>query len=52
MGGFTTLSSLGLDTLTLAHEGRRLAALWNVAGQVGLGLASTFAGYGLGLRGV
>ncbi len=50
LGGFTTFSSFGLDTLTLAHEGRRLAALWNVTGQVGLGLACTFAGYALGLR--
>jgi CrcB protein len=50
LGGFTTFSSFGLDTLTLAHEGRPLAALWNVIGQVGLGLASTFAGYALALR--
>ena len=50
LGGFTTFSSFGLDTLTLAHEGREVAALWNVAGQVGLGLACTFGGYALGLR--
>jgi CrcB protein len=50
LGGFTTFSSFGLDTLTLVHEGRRLAAAWNVAGQVGLSLLSVFAGYALGLR--
>ena len=50
LGGFTTFSSFGLDTLTLAHEGRDVAAFWNVAGQVGLGLACTFAGYALGVR--
>ncbi len=50
LGGFTTFSSFGLDTLTLAHEGRPVAALWNVVGQVGLGLACTCAGYALALR--
>lgn len=50
LGGFTTFSSFGLDTLTLVHEGRRMAALWNVAGQVGLGLLSVFLGYALAVR--
>ena len=45
LGGFTTFSSLGLDTLTLAHDGRPLAAAANVALQVGLGLAAVFLGF-------
>jgi CrcB protein len=50
LGGFTTFSSFGLDTLTLVHEGRRMAAAWNVAGQVGLGLLSVFLGYALAVK--
>jgi CrcB protein len=50
LGGFTTFSSLGLDTLSLAQEGRRAAAMWNVAGQVGLGLVSVFAAYAAAVR--
>lgn len=50
LGGFTTFSSFGLDTLTLVHEGRRLAAFGNVAGQVGLGLLGVFLGYALAVR--
>ena len=45
LGGFTTFSSFGLDTLTLAHDGRPLAAAANVALQVGLGLAAVFLGF-------
>jgi len=45
MGGFTTFSSLGLDTLTLVQEGRVAQAAGNVAIQVGVGLAAVFAGY-------
>jgi len=47
IGGFTTFSSFGLDTFTLAHTGRAAAAFWNVALQVGLGLAGVFAGFHL-----
>lgn len=50
LGGFTTFSSFGLDTLTLAHEGRPLTAIANVAVQVGIGLAAVFAGYALAVR--
>ena len=50
LGGFTTFSSFGLDTLALVNEGRRMAAVWNVVGQVGLGLLSVFAGYALAVR--
>src|SRR5262245_46374327 len=38
LGRFTTFSSFGLDTFTLAHHGDRTAAFANVVGQVGLGL--------------
>ena len=50
LGGFTTFSSFGLDTLTLAHEGRHAAALGNILLQVGVGLPSVFAGYAIGVR--
>jgi fluoride exporter len=45
LGGFTTFSSFGLDTLTLARSGHTAAAFWNVAGQVGLGLAAVWVGF-------
>jgi CrcB protein len=48
LGGFTTFSSFGLDTLTLVHEGRRWLAIGNVLIQVGLGLLLVFGGYWLG----
>jgi fluoride exporter len=47
LGGFTTFSSLGLDTLTLVHESRVGLAASNVLLQVGLGLAVLFACYSL-----
>jgi CrcB protein len=50
LGGFTTFSSFGLDTLVLVREGRQLAAAVNVAGQVVLGLAAVLAGYAAGVR--
>jgi len=48
LGGFTTFSSFGLDTLTLATTGDRWLALWNVAGQVVIGIGAVFAGFYLG----
>src|SRR3954468_17748128 len=33
LGGFTTFSSFGLDTFTLAHGGDHTLAFWNVVGQ-------------------
>jgi fluoride exporter len=45
LGGFTTFSSFGLDSFTLAHGGRTGAAAANVAIQVGIGLALVAAGY-------
>jgi CrcB protein len=49
LGGFTTFSSFGLDTFTIGHGGDHAAALWNVVGQVGLGLGGVWLGYYLGL---
>ena len=49
LGGFTTFSSFGLDTFTLAHGGNHAAAFWNVAGQIGLGLGAVWLGFNLGV---
>ncbi len=49
LGGFTTFSSFGLDTFTLAHGGDHTTAFWNVVGQVALGLGGVWLGYNLGL---
>lgn len=48
LGGFTTFSTFGLDTFTLAQGGQYEAAFWNVAGQVALGLAGVWLGFHLG----
>ena len=50
LGGFTTFSSFMLDSLTLVHTGAPTTAALNLAGQLALGLALTFAGYYIGLR--
>jgi CrcB protein len=47
LGGFTTFSAFGLDTVTLVSEGRAGAALLNVALQLTLGLGAAFLGYTL-----
>ena len=47
LGGFTTFSSFGLDTMTLVRGGAVVVALVNVAGQIGVGIASVFAGFWL-----
>jgi CrcB protein len=49
LGGFTTFSSFGLDTLTLMHEGRTAAALANVVVQVVAGVGAVFLGYNAAL---
>jgi fluoride exporter len=49
LGGFTTFSTFGLDTFTLAHGGEHAAAFWNVVGQVGLGVGAVYLGYHMGL---
>jgi CrcB protein len=45
LGGFTTFSTFGLDTMTLARTGALGAALLNVALQVGVGLAAVYVGF-------
>ena len=50
LGGFTTFSSFGLDTFTLAHGGRADVAAFNVAIQVAVGCALVAAGYAAGAR--
>ena len=50
LGGFTTFSSFGLDTLTLLQEGRASAAAANVAVQVGLGVLAVWAGFAIASR--
>jgi CrcB protein len=47
LGGFTTYSSFGLDTFTLAHTGHAAAAFWNVAAHIVLGLGAVYAAYAL-----
>lgn len=46
LGGFTTFSAFGVETLTLVREGRAAAAL----GYVALSLACGLGGVALGLR--
>lgn len=50
LGGFTTFSSFGLDTLVLVRDGRAALAIANVAIQVGVGLGAVALGYALGAR--
>ena len=49
LGGFTTFSSFGLDTFTLAHGGAHARAFWNVVGQLTLGLGGVWLGFYLAL---
>ena len=51
LGGFTTFSTFGLDTITLARTHAVTPALWNVTGQVVLGLLAVQAGIFLTSRG-
>ena len=48
LGGFTTFSAFGLDTFTLIHEGRPIAAFANVVVQSAGGIAGVALGYSLG----
>ena len=45
LGGFTTFSSLMLDTLTLTHAREGSLAFSNVLGQTAMGLIAVYAGY-------
>jgi CrcB protein len=50
LGGFTTFSTFGLDTITLIRAGAALQAALNVAMQVGIGLAAVYGGLLIGER--
>jgi CrcB protein len=50
LGGFTTFSGVGVDTLALVQEGRGLTAAANVALQIAVGLAALAVAYALGRR--
>ena len=50
LGGFTTFSTFGLDTITLARTHSMSAALWNVTAHVVIGLLAVQAGIVLGGR--
>jgi fluoride exporter len=49
LGGFTTFSSVMLDTFTLGHGGAHALAFSNVAVQIAFGLIAMWAGYHLGV---
>jgi CrcB protein len=49
LGGFTTFSSLMLDSFTLAEGHHASAAFLNVAGQVIFGYAAAYVGFRLGV---
>ena len=49
LGGFTTFSSLMLDSLTLFHSGSVTSAALNLMGQLAVGLALVVVGYRIGL---
>jgi CrcB protein len=48
LGGFTTFSAYGLDTLTLARGGHSGLALANAVGQMVVGLGAVWLGFTVG----
>jgi fluoride exporter len=48
LGGFTTFSSFGLDTLVLARGGQAGLAAFNAVGQPVVGLAAVWLGFAAG----
>jgi fluoride exporter len=44
LGGYTTFSSFGYETMVLMKDGSQVAALTNVLGQVVLGLTAVWLG--------
>jgi CrcB protein len=50
LGGYTTFSSFGYETLALARDGEALRAALNVAAHVAAGLAAVWIGYVLAAR--
>jgi fluoride exporter len=51
LGGFTTFSSLMLDTLVLWQAGSSTRAVANLIGQLVIGCVLVYLGYRLGLQG-
>ena len=49
LGGFTTFSAFGLETLTMLKDGQLLLAALNAGGSVALGLAAVWLGTKAGL---
>ena len=49
LGGFTTFSSFGYETIALARDGQVVGAFSNVALQLALGLGAVWVGYRLSL---
>jgi CrcB protein len=47
LGGFTTFSAFGYDTVTLAKDGDFTQAIANLGLQIGLGLGAVWIGYKL-----
>jgi len=47
LGGFTTFSTFGYETLALAREAETFKALANIALQLGAGLIAVWLGYAL-----
>ena len=47
LGGFTTFSTFGYESLTLVRDGQVLASLANIAVQVVAGIFLVWVGYGL-----
>ncbi len=45
LGGFTTFSAFGYETVDLLRDGKSMAAFSNVGLQVSLGLAAVWVGY-------
>jgi CrcB protein len=50
LGGFTTFSTFGLDTVTLARTGAPAQAVWNAAAQLGIGTLAVHLGILIGAR--
>jgi len=47
LGGYTTFSTFGLETFTLANDGQAWRALLNIGASIVLGLAGVWIGYRL-----
>lgn len=47
LGGFTTFSAFGIETMNLIREGEAALAVMNVSAQVFLGLGAVWLGYSL-----